>query len=917
MNTRTSLTIVFCWIVSITVLAACSKPDPSDPSVIAPEPDPHGISQDDGPEPPVGRLNQPISPTRYRLELRIDPRLERFSGTVEVELAATEKLSGFWLHGKGLVVSEAWVLGDGAAKIDARYEEQGPSGVARVSLAKPAGPGRLTLHMAWSAAFNDGLDALFRIERGSDWYAVTQFEPIAARQVFPAFDEPGFKVPFEVAIISRTGDVAITNWPETSVSELGDGYTRHEFETTRPLPTYLLAFAVGPYDLVDYGVIPPNAIRARNLPLRGIAARGQGEKLAYALKNTAGILGALEDYFGTEYPYPKLDLIAIPTSFGGAMENAGAITYDEYLLVMDETASLEQRRYYATVHAHELAHMWFGDLVTPKWWNDIWLNESFASWMQNKAAQKAWPEGEFDRETLSGALGAMAEDSLAAARQIREPVDRNDAIADAFDGITYQKGGGVLAMLERYVGEERFRDGIRLHMANHADGVADASEFIASVAEGSAHSEIEAAFDSYIEQPGVPLLDVKVNCERGQTPTVQVSQSRYAPLGSTIETEASQWVVPMCVSYTDGAERKSECAMLHERQQTIPLAAADCPSNFHPNADGAGYYRFSMDESWWLGLVGGLGQMPPAEALTTADSLDAAFRAGRVSAGTYVEGMQALVNHGSWDVVEAGLDKLESMMNILHADELPAVEAALGALARPRFDRLAKESGESAELLNAHMQRFLVVVSRDKALRKPLAERAARRVGLNGEPEPDAVPESELQTVLSVGVQDLGAAFFDRLLGLALASEDRAFRNAAFGALARTEEPEQSARLQELVLSGQLEGYEPLAIVNRQMARVATTELTYIWLRKNFEAVMQLTPESFRSQILPGLGSHFCRADLAADWSDFITEYAEKLPGYERSLSQAVESIELCAALRQARAGQFIAAITGSVDSSR
>jgi aminopeptidase N len=292
--------------------------------------------------------------------------------------------------------------------------------------------------------------------------------------------------------VTRSDDVVVTTTPEASTEDLGDGFVRHVFETTRPLPTYLLAIAVGPYDLVDYGTIPPNDIRDRELPLRAIAARGLGGRLLYALKNTDGILTVLEEYFGTPYPYKKLDLIAVPESFGGAMENVGAITYDEYLLLMDEDSPLNQRRLFTVVHAHELGHMWFGNIVTPHWWNDIWLNESFASWIHNKAAQMYWPEGEFDRETLKDALLAMTDDSLAAAREIREPIDHNDKIDGAFDEITYEKGGGVLSMLERYVGEDRFQAGVRLHIERHTDGTATAEDFIQSLAEGSERTEIEA-----------------------------------------------------------------------------------------------------------------------------------------------------------------------------------------------------------------------------------------------------------------------------------------------------------------------------------------------------------------------------------------------------------------------------------------
>lgn len=860
-------------------------------------------------EPPVARLGDAVVPTRYQIELKIDPTQDWFSGAVTIDVSIGEAGDSIWLHGKNLDVSEVFLTDSHSNRIDASYDERDDSGVALVTLEQAVDAGPATLHFTYDAAFDTSTNALFKVVRGEDRYVASQLEAIAARQVFPGFDEPAFKVPFDLTIVARANDAVITNTPEASAEVLDDGFVRHVFETTRPLPTYLLAFAVGPYDVVDYGMLPPNSIRHREVALRGVAAKGLGVRLEYALKNTEGLLNELEEYFGTPYPYRKLDIIAVPESFGGAMENAGAITYDEYLLLMDENSPLSQRRSYTAVHAHEMAHMWFGDLVTPVWWTDIWLNEAFASWMQYKVANAYWPDGEFDRQMLKNALGAMSNDSLASARQIREPIDHNNKIDGAFDGITYSKGGGVLAMLERYVGKDKFQAGVRLHMDRHADSTATAEDFIASLGEGTERVEIEGAFKSFIEQPGVPLLSVKLDCENPQQPRLDVRQTRYAPLGSAIDPDASEWRIPMCVAFTADGDGGSTCTLLKERDQSIDLDAASCPTQVHPNADGAGYYRFSLDEAGWQKLIGNASNLSAAEALALADSLDAGFRAGVVSADTYVYGMVTLVRHEAWDVADSVTNYFEAIADVVDPGQLDAVQKSFRDIVRPRFAMLDDATDAGSMLLQQRMQRFLVVIARDPDMRKPLAQQAAAIIGFKQDADPAAAPASQYETVFSVGVQDLGEPFFDLLMAKAIASEDPQFRSAATGALARVEDPVLVRKLQQAGLDEKFKRSEFRQIVSRQMVRQATTELTYTWLLENADEVIKKMTGALTTSILPSLGSSFCTVERADAWQTFITEHADQLPGYERKLAQAIESIHLCASLRGASGAALVAAL--------
>jgi len=399
-----------------------------------------------------------------------------------------------------------------------------------------------------------------------------------------------------------------------------------------------------------------------------------------------------------------------------------------------------------------------------------------------------------------------------------------------------------------------------------------------------------------------------LDCTDGQSPRLEVRQARYAPLGSSIDPAAGEWQVPFCVAFDDGDERKSSCTLITEREQTIELDANSCPGSVMPNADGAGYYRFALDEAGWQALIDNVADLAAAEALVLADSLDAAFRGGRVSAETYLSGMAALINHDTWDVSSSAMSNLESITAIIDNDKLAIVEQALRKMVKPRYEALADATGPGNEMLQQRMQRFMIVIAKDQAMRQPLAQKAALRLGLDGDPDPTAAPVSELETIFSIGVQDIGQPFFDLLLKETIDSHDSVFRGNALGALARVEDPVLVKKLQAAVLAGEFQGGDMLGIVFRQMVRAKTTELTYAWIRENDVALIERVPESRRSGAVPAFGGSFCSTDRADEWQDFILSHAEKLPGYERTLAQTTEGIRLCAALREANAEELVAA---------
>ena len=429
---------------------------------------------------PHAQLSGNVVPQSYRVDMKMDPDAEGFSGVVEIDVEILKPTDKIWLHGKHMTVSSATAMIGGEQKPLVFTEmptEDAPSGIANLTSETVLPAGKATLKMAYETPYNQALNSAYQVKRGGEGYIVTQFEPLGAREAFPSFDEPKYKVPFTLSITAPESDFVYSNTPETSATKTEDGWIKHQFATTRPLPTYLVAFGAGPYDVNDFGDIPPNRIRKTPLAQRGLTAKGQGDEISFGLAGTEPILTALEEYFGTPYPYEKLDLIAAPEYAFGAMENPGAIVYREFLMLMDESAPLNQKRAYNSVHSHELAHQWFGNLVTPVWWEDIWLNEAFATWMGNKAIDIAHPDDNYDRNTLRASLGAMNIDTLSTTRKVREPLARSENVLDQFDGITYRKDGGALDMFESYVGEEKFRDGVSLHMERYADDVATGDDF--------------------------------------------------------------------------------------------------------------------------------------------------------------------------------------------------------------------------------------------------------------------------------------------------------------------------------------------------------------------------------------------------------------------------------------------------------
>lgn len=901
-----------CWIVACLHATPAWAERSAAPANADPAAVPLGV-------PPQGKLPDGVRPVHYVVELDVDPAQPRFSGSVHIEVAITEPTRVLWMHGRDLHVSALEVVLPNGDTRAAAWRQLTPDGVAAVTTAEPLPVGRVTLRFTYDAAFDEHLAGVYRVTAGGRPYAFTQFEAIDARRAMPCFDEPRFKTPYALTLRVPAALAAVANSPESAAQALPDGRKEVRFQPTPPLPSYLVAFAVGEFDIVEWQPLVPTALRDRAVPLRGIAVKGQGALLRRALALTEPMVTRLERYFDQPYPFDKLDIVAVPDFAAGAMENAALITYRDSILLLGDDATERQRRRMVVTHAHELAHQWVGDLVTPPWWDDIWLNESFATWMENKIAQDIDPEGHYDRGMLLETHGAMDKDSLGTARRIREPVLGPEEIAIAFDDISYQKGGGVLVMLEGFLGEERMRDGIQRYFRRHAGGTATSDDLIRALAEGNGDAELAQAVSSFLEQPGVPMLDVRANC-RGGRAELSVRQGRYEPIGYRARARAGRWNIPFCVR-TDGG---SQCQMLTQTEQRLPLAT--CAAWVMPNAGANGYYRFALDDSAFAALLANVDALSDREQLAFADSVAAGFRAGDLDfsavlalAGKLAASPQhevALSLFGLWESVHwQWLDP--------RARERSA--ARVRAVYGPALARLDARQPDQ-RLFATRLMRALTQVGRDPALRAQMADGAMRflapeRAGF----DEAALPADYLGLALHIAVAERGADAVDLILRKLPAVTDGYRRELLVGALGAAATPELQARVHALVRAQAGDAAAPTAAAEGgagaasapaaaqatepRLRRNEVDDLLWtvmddahandhwLWLRAEVDVIVRAG-----STALPGyaplLGSSLCDAKSAKQLREAFGTRAKAWEGGERTLAQAEAAVQTCVALR-------------------
>src|SRR3954462_714570 len=525
------------------------------------------------------RLPGGVTPEHYDLAFVVDLVHERFDGTETIRVNVAAPTTRIVLNALDIDFREV-TIGAGGTAQKATVTSDSTAQTATFTVPRPIPSGTHDIHVRYGGRLKSQLRGFYISKTKLRKYAVTQFESTDARRAFPSFDEPSFKATFSLTVTVDRGDIAISNGKVLSDSP-GPAITQHTmvFAPTPKMSSYLVAIAVGDFRCLDGA--------ADGVPIRICATPDKRELGKIALDSAQQILKFYDTYYSVKYPFGKLDILAVPDFAAGAMENTAAIFYRETDLLADtKSASIGTRKNIASVLAHEMAHQWFGDLVTMAWWDDIWLNEGFATWMQSKPL-KAWkPEWHAEVKETADNQTAMNLDALRATRPIRATASTPAEINELFDPIAYEKGGAVLRMIESWVGEAAFQKGVNAYIAKHKYGNARAEDFWSTIA-ASTGKPVDKVMPTFVDQPGVPLITMSLTCEAGRG-TLTLAQSRYSMEGTSAP--ASPWQIPVCLE--TGAAAPT-CALLDTPRKDIALNA--CPAWTMANDNGRGYYRTALD----------------------------------------------------------------------------------------------------------------------------------------------------------------------------------------------------------------------------------------------------------------------------------------------------------------------------------
>ena len=830
------------------------------------------------------RLPTIVTPSHYDLAFVVDLTHERFDGTETIRVHVAESTLTVVLNAAEIQFREV-TIGTGATAQAATVTLDEANQTATLRVAAPLAKGATEIHATFSGVLNSQLRGFYISKTKLRKYAVTQFESTDARRAFPCFDEPAFKATFAVTLTVDRGDTAISNGKVLS-DVAGPSPTQHtlKFSTTAKMSSYLVAMTVGDFKCLDGA--------ADTIPIRICATPDKRDLGRVALESAQQIMQFYNAYYAIRYPFGKLDVVAVPDFAAGAMENTGAIFYRETdLLAEAKSASVATRKTIASILAHEMAHQWFGDLVTMQWWDDIWLNEGFATWMANKPLAAAHPEWNVDVDEAQENQTALALDSLNATRPIHSDVSTSAQIDEAFDAIAYQKGAAVLRMLESYVGAETFKKGINTYLQAHAYGNATSEDFSKSIAATSG-KPVERILPTFVNQPGVPLLDVSIACVNNQT-AVTLTQQRFFVDAS--QTGVGRWQIPVCVK-APGLPAAT-CDVMTEASRTLTIAGPCAPWVF-ANAGAHGYYRTAYPPDVLNAMAPRVeSDLTAPERLSLLDDEWALMRAGRASVGDYLTLASGHGREHTSGVMEEVGRRLGFVHDYLTSDATRTrFEAFTRSLLRPLLDEVGMASAPSdtddRRSLRATVIAALGIVGRDPDVVAKARAALDRALAGNAPIEP-----TQAGAIVTTAAIHGDAALFDSFVAAAEKAAGPEEHYRYLNALGDFRQPALVDRGLQLALTPQMRSQDTALYLAHFFGNPEARGSALSFITANWAALEpKVTIFGGDTNLIRSM-SAFCDAGSRDHIRAFFAEH--KLPAAERTLQQTLEQITNCIGLRE------------------
>ncbi len=820
------------------------------------------------------RLPRTVLPSRYQVSLVPDLDNASFTGTVSIEAEAVESASELVLNAIELEIHSVTVNGAGATYT---LNEE----LERLIIDTPVTPGALTIDIAFTGILNDKLRGFYRSTFVDDsgktrTIATTQMQSTDCRRAFPCFDEPDFKAVFAIDLTFASDLMAVSNSRDVRREDLGNGTTRTWFADTMLMSTYLVAFVVGPLEATDTVMVGDVALRLIHVP-------GKSHLTEFGLKIGAFALEWFQNYYGIPYPSDKCDLLALPDFASGAMENLGCITFREVLLLVDpETSTQVEQELVAAVVAHELAHMWFGDLVTMRWWNGIWLNEAFATFMEVAAADAFAPQWTMWTSFGLDRSAAFDVDSLHSTRTVEFPVESPADADGMFDVLTYQKGGALLRMLEQYLGPDRFQAGVSHYLTKHSYGntetndLWDAIEHVVST-DGGEMVPVRRLMDSWIWQAGYPLVSARVDGN-----DLVLSQRQFTFDNNP---DATIWVVPIHVRIGNDTQK-----VLLEGDD-IRIAMKNSSDTVVVNAGGSGFFRVEYSADLMTRISGDtLRTLTTLERYNLVDDAWNAVVAGAVSADRFMAFAQNFSNETDlavWQALNKGLVGLGRMLN---RDEMAPYNAFIRALVSPAYNTLGANPIDGEPDLTAKLRGLLLstlaVLGADESAQK----RCREILFNNATTEPELVAAATNVVAATGDEQD-----YEWFLGRFKEPSTPQDRIRMLYALAEFDDAELMQRTCDLAFSDEVKSQDAPFLITRAIANKYHGDIAWAAAQKNWAYANEKFPGNTIVRMVSSITTLNTPAH-EAQIGAFFTEHP--IPQATKTLEQVIERQRINVALR-------------------